>query len=524
MAVEAETRQQWLDDVVNTVGNTFLGLEMSCFKCHDHKFDPLPTRDYYSMQAVFATTQPADVGVALRETSTGNDYERKSVAAKALVDRLSAEDSKAKIGGFGRSVTLNRLQRWNKQFQPLAMSIYKGPTRTFNSNSLSNLPPSIDKRSGDLMILNILAGGSLAAPIEPVELAALSAVESLNEWQPSPFPETVENRRRALADWIVDESNPLPARVIVNRVWGWHFGGQSLVATPNNFGVKGSKPSHPELLDWLARWFVDHGYSFKKLHRLIMTSNAYQRSIMTPDKIDSAQANKILASFPVRHVSAEEMRDIMLQCSGELARNLGGIPSRPQMNWDAAMTAVNVQGGIDIPYRPDLTPSERNRRSIYTYRMRSRRDPLFEVFNQPSSERSCGIRDESIVVPQAFTLMNGDFIADRSLALADQLLKRLTTMPQCVDAAYSTIFGREPTIAEKTKCLDFVAAQFVHHKQYPTPRFDVAKKIAGLTPYDPEYAKRYVADLQSADVPPRTRALADLCLTLFNTSELLYIP
>lgn len=525
MAVAAETRQQWLDDVVNSVGNTFLGLEMSCFKCHDHKFDPLPTRDYYAMQAVFAATQPADVKLAFLPEENSNGFDARKAEADALAKRFAKKKGeKGRFAGFNRTTIQRRVERWAKAYEPVALGVYNGPTRTMESTALYSYPPAADALGGELMTVNLLRGGSLAAPEDEVRPAALSAITGLNAWTADAFPESAEGRRLALADWLVDRRNPLTARVIVNRVWGWHFGNQPLVATPNGFGVKGAKPSHPELLDWLAGWFMDEGWSLKKLHRLIMTSEAFQRAVKTPGGVESSRATEWLASFPVRRLTAEELRDALLQASGEPNPELGGIPARPQMHWDAAQTPVNVQSGIDLPFRPDRTAAERNKRTVMAHHQRSRRDPLLEVFNQPASERSCDLRQESIVVPQTLALMNGDFTHDRAIAMADRLMKDADTMPLRITAAYRRLLGRAPQAAELSECAQFVAEQTRHHDTHPAPRVDMRRLVALASPYDPDYAKTYQPDLQAADVSAETRALADLCLTLFNTSEFLYLP
>jgi hypothetical protein len=393
-----------------------------------------------------------------------------------------------------------------------------------DSTALYSHPPAAAARGGALMTVNLLRGGSLAAPEEEVRPAPLSAVAGLNAWKADVFPESAEGRRLALAGWLVDRRHPLTARVIVNRVWGWHFGNQPLVATPNGFGVKGAKPSHPELLDWLAGWFMDEGWSLKKLHRLILTSEAYQRAVAAPRGADAGRAAELLASFPVRRLTAEELRDALLQASGELNPELGGIPARPQMHWDAAQTPVNVQSGIDLPHRPDRTAAERNKRTVMAHHQRSRRDPLLEVFNQPASERSCDLRRESIVVPQTLALMNGDFTHDRAIALADRLMKGSATMPSRITAAYRRLLGRAPRAEELSECAQFVAEQTRHHETHPASRVDVRRLVALASPYDPDYARTYEPDLQAADVSAETRALADLCLTLFNTSEFLYLP
>ena len=522
MAVEAETRQQWLDDTVNIVGNAFLGLELSCVKCHDHKFDPLPTRDYYSLQAVFAGTQPADVRAPFTERESRVGFERRQ-ATEAFAKTLKA-NGRRRIAGLNRKTIERRVLRWPKSYQPVALSVYNGAPRTFNSTALNNFPPDAEQRGNAIRTVNILGGGSLAAPLAEVRPGTLSAANSLSDWNAPPIPATLAGRRLALADWIADARNPFTARVIVNRVWGWHFGGRPLVATPNSFGVKGARPSHPELLDWLAAWFIEHDWSGKQLHRLIMTSEAYRRSIEIPAGIERDAAHKWLAAFPVRRLAAEELRDAMLQAAGELNLAAGGPPARPQMNWDAALSPVNVQSGIDMPYRPDRTPAERNRRSVYAYHMRSRRDPLLEVFNQPGSERSCELRGESIVVAQAFTLLNGDFANDRAIAMADRLARTHDAPSNQIDAAFGLALGRPATKRERTDCLQFLVAQTTHHTAHPAPRSEVRERVAAVSRHDPAFAKSYQPDLQAADVAPPTRALADLCLTLFNTSEFLYLP
>ena len=525
MAVAAETRQQWLDDVVNSVGNTFLGLEMSCFKCHDHKFDPLPTRDYYAMQAVFATTQPADIKLAFLAEENTIAFDIRKPEADALAERFSKKKGeKGRFAGFNRTTIQRRVERWAKAYEPVALGVFNGPTRTMDSTALYSYPPAAEAGGGGLMKVNILRGGSLGAPGDEVGLAALSVVADLNAWTAAPFPEGADGRRLALANWLVDHRNPLTARVIVNRVWGWHFGNQPLVSTPNSFGVKGAKPTHPELLDWLAVWFMDHGWSLKKLHRLIMTSDAYQRSLTLPPGVDAARAAELLASFPARRLTAEELRDALLQASGELNLELGGVPARPQMHWDAAQMAVNVQSGIDLPHRPDRTAAERNKRTVMTRHQRSRRDPLLEVFDQPPSERSCELRGESIVVPQVLALMNGDFSHDRAIAMADLLMKSAATMPERITAAYHRLLGRAPTLHEFQQCEIFLSEQTRHHEKHPATRSDVQRLVELASAYDPRYATTYEPDLQAADVNAQTRALADLCLTLFNTSEFLYVP
>src|SRR5205807_1105014 len=260
--------------------------------------------------------------------------------------------------------------------------------------------------------------GALEAPADEVTPGTLSAVRGIKgsdepaSWD---LPTSVGGRRLALARWIASPENPLTARVIVNRVWQQHFG-RGLVATPNNFGKMGARPTHPELLDWLATWFMDNGWSLKKLHELIVTSDAYQQSssaergtrnaeqgriastnapsseLRAPRSTDPQSVdpdNRLLWHFPPRRLTAEEMRDAMLAASGELNDEMGGPGVFPEMNWEVALQPRHIMGSVAPAYVPSRAPEQRNRRTIYCFRIRTLADPMLEVLNRPGSETSC---------------------------------------------------------------------------------------------------------------------------------------
>ena len=198
-------------------------------------------------------------------------------------------------------------------------------------------------------------------------------------------------RRAKLAEWIASEKNPLTARVIVNRVWQWRFS-QALAANPNNFGARGARPSHPQLLDWLASEFIAGGWSFKKLDRLILSSAAWRRAAAHPFPAKLAGLDPrgtSYAAFRPRRQSAEELRDAMLAISGELNRELGGIPIHPEINEEVAMQPRHIMGSVGPAYQADPRPGQRNRRTIYAERIRTLADPLLEVFNKPGPDLSC---------------------------------------------------------------------------------------------------------------------------------------
>ncbi len=577
MTVAAVTRQQFLDDVTHHVGVSLLGQGLRCAACHDHKFDPLPTKDYYRFQAVFAPVQfaerPAEFlpgenvqGFAAAREQVQARLDQVLAAQAALkqknqdaiaaflaergvkkLEDLPADQRPAQdyLGGtFGLTKTdlslrkihqksQQYLERELKRFEPFAFSVYSGPSNNYLSpRPLYGLPT---RRNGDVNVVHILTGGSLESPAEEVSPGVLSAMlganESLAASAGNRIPQETSGRRLALARWITSESNTLTARVIVNRVWQQHFG-RGLVATPNNFGKMGARPTHPELLDWLATWFVEHDWSLKRLHELILTSEAYQQS--SSGRADADPQNHLLWHFPLRRLSAEEIRDCSLAASGELNRHQGGPGVFPEINWEVALQPRHIMGSVAPAYIPSRTPAERNRRTIYAFRIRTLADPMLEVLNRPGSETSCERRDEMTVTPQVFAALNSEFAANRSLAMAARLTKEHATDVERIAAAFRLVYSRPPTDAESHQCVAHIARLTGHHRQHPpTPtnlptsvRRGMVEELTGEMVYwdeDLSVLKEYERDLMPWQVEPETRALADLCLVLLNSNEFLYV-
>ena len=520
MSVAAVTRQQFLDDVTNSVGVTFLGQGMSCCKCHDHKFDPLPTRDYYRMQAVFAATEFEEAETPFLTKENTRQFDRR---AKEVAQLAEAEDWIEIDGDVLDSA--RRLEKKRTRYMELATERYK--PQSF----------SVVSKSGEKT--QILKGGSLEAPGESVSPGVLSVVRFSDEepnpkhWDISP---SLQGRRLELANWIAHENNPLTARVIVNRVWQMHFG-TGLVATSSNFGKMGAKPSHPELLDWLARWFTNNGWSIKKLHHLILTSEAYARSSSHPDMEQLREAdpkNQLLAYFPPRRLSAEEIRDAMLAISGELNPEMGGTPIFPEINWEVALQPRHIMGSVAPVYQPSPVKKDRDRRTIYAFVCRSLADPMLEVLNRPGPDLSCERRDETTVTPQVFALLNGENVHYRALALALRLQTESDDIDQQIDRAYELVFSRAPTAEELTACRAHVARMVKHHQQHEP----VARELPVLVDremVDEQTGKPfkwkeklhwmidYERDRAPWDVSAETRGLAELCLVLLNANEFVYV-
>lgn len=578
MTVAAVTRQQFLDDVTHHVGVSVLAQGLRCAACHDHKFDPVPTKDYYRMQAIFAPVQFAERPAEFLKSEDTSGFESARALVQTRLDQVQAAlaalkqknqdavaaylaergvksldelppDQRPKqdyLGGtFGLTKTdlsLRKiyqksqayLERELKRFEPFAMSVYSGPPNGYTSiKPLYDLPT---KREGEVQLVSILSGGSLESPAEVVTPGILSAMVAMHTPSSVEVGQDIAGRRVALAGWITSRENTLTARVIVNRVWQQHFG-RGLVATPNSFGKMGSRPTHPELLDWLAAWLIENEWSLKKLHKLIMTSATYQQSSDHPAYAKLAEIdpkNELLAYFPPRRLSAEEVRDAQLAASGELNRQAGGPGVFPEINWEVALQPRHIMGSVPPAYVPSLTRAQRNRRTIYAFRIRTLADPMLEVLNRPGSETSCERRDETTTAPQAFSLFNSEASTNRALAMATRLQKEHATVNDQIAAAFHLLYGRPATTDEIARCSEHLARMTSHQEQHaPVPtelpktvRRGMVEELTGEMVYwdeDLSVLNDYERDLMPWQVEPRTRALADLCLVLMNSNEFLYV-
>ena len=600
MEVAKVARQRFLDDVTNSVGETFLAHSLQCARCHDHKFDPVPTHDYYAMQACFSTTQLTERSAPfLKEENTAGFEEKKHLETRraehmAVLDKLdakllinaqkwfvdqkrdpakwSAAVAQAKQGGgknakkgfsdvfgaarqiltkqglpedqfppklvgfepedFGNERVarkgLERLKWEMERYEPFAFSVYNGVTPQMTSVHNPLRMPDDRMKNGELEQTAILGGGDPFSPTTKVKPGVLSVLDTIE------FPEAVEGRRTALAKWIASPTNPLTTRTIVNRLWLWHFG-QSIAGNPNNFGSTGKKPTHPELLDWLAATLVEKNWSIKEMHRLIMTSAAYRRvskSQGSDTKLSREDLEKSYAAFKPRRLMAEEMRDAMLSITGELNPTLGGIPNRPEINVEVAMQPRQVMGTFASAWVPNPLPKQRHRRSLYALKIRGLRDPFMEVFNEPAPDFSCEAREVSTVTPQVFSLFNGQASYDRALALANRVLKEQAADP--IARVFALAYGRQPTAEEKVSCeahwqqMTEKQASLSFTKSQPPLeiRRDAVEENTGekfsFNEKLPGYAD-FVADLQPADCDARTRALADVCLVVLNSNEFAYL-
>ncbi len=544
MSVEAVTRQVYLDDVTHATATVFLGLTLGCARCHDHKFDPIPTRDYYRMQAIFATTEFARPRVPFQphENTAGLAAGRERL--QAIVARTSAamkrfernQDSLSPAEYEEFKLHQKHMQLYREsldRFEPKAFAVSSGPLDG-STDGGPNLryPKRADYRPAGV---HILPGGNILSPGEKVEPGVLEALARFGGYPSPEIPSTVSGRRAALARWIASPNNPLTARVMVNRIWQYHIG-RGIAADANNFGRMGRRPSHPELLDWLAAYFIEQRWSVKAMHRAIMLSEAYQRDSTHPDMSAVRTRdpdNALLAYYSPRRVEAEVLRDSILAVSGELSLEAGGPGVFPQISDEAAGQPLHRMGSLAPAYRASPEKRLRNRRTIYTFQQRSLVDPMIDVFNGPSLDLSCERRDASTTPSQAFALFNSRFAHDMGLAMASRIERQEAAAPARIDLAFRLAYGRRPSTAELSRSLAHLKKLAAHHRTAPPPPKPVRQPVAHLITSEltgetfrfvqPEDPAPYEENLDPSQVSAETRALADLALVLLNSSEFVYI-
>ena len=309
---------------------------------------------------------------------------------------------------------------------------------------------------------HVMIRGDFRRPGEEIHPDVLRVLQSESvRFAPSPHPNS-DGRRVAFADWLVHPRHPLTARVIVNRVWQQHFG-TGICDSPSDFGVMGAEPSNYELLDWLANWFVDNGWSIKQLHRLIMTSATWRQRSRLPDNATAAESLtwrnalhadrdlRLLSRFPRQRLEGEVIRDAMLSVAGVLNRKAGGLGVRPPLPAELRSTLLKDQWNVT----EDV--SEHNRRSIYVFARRNLRFPIFEAFDRPAANESCSRRNISTTAPQALHLLNSEFSWKMAALVAKQICEDDSNVDQQIDAAFQRIINREPTSDELAEASRFIA-------------------------------------------------------------------
>ncbi len=423
----AQYRADQMDDVISTTGSVFLGLSIGCARCHDHKTEPLLARDYYSLMAVFNGTERLGLPKGSKDKNDKDIAEKKDVMA-------------------------------------------------------------LIETKPDVLATHVLLRGLAANRGEEVEPAVPVVLSS----KPLPFPKpqgSTSLRRRTYAEWIVSPQNPLTWRVMVNRVWQHHFGA-GIVASPSNFGLSGMKPTHPELLDWLAAQFIANGGRLKPLHKLMLMSATYRQQSgfvvrasarSEPRNGQADPMNTLLWRMNKQRMEAEVIRDCILAASGKLNPKLGGPGIKPRIRADLLDASQRNKWPV-----LETETAEHWRRSVYIYVKRQLLMPGMELFDAPTTTDSCALRMHSTVPTQALVLMNDEFVEDQAGFLAQRAQAEAgDALPAIIERLFMLTLSHKPPTSRLQQALDFVKSR-----------------------------------QQSSD---ETTALRDLSHVLLNSSEFVYI-
>jgi cytochrome c553 len=544
---EERVRQRYidLDDMVTTTGAAFLGLTLGCARCHDHKFDPIPSRDYYRLLAALHSGGRAEVPLGSRaEVERVNraraawdgqrqaaenalkkwsDGERATVgprlratkianlpvpdAVKTLLrDKPESAEAKALAKKHAKALTVTEdevrkaadgaaRKRWDELAGELAAVRGREPKAVPTALAFRD-------QGGKPAQTWLFRRGDFHDHTIPVELGFVTVLtrgkSASDYWKEARAGGRTDTtyQRRALAAWVTDTergAGPLLARVIVNRVWQHHFG-EGLVRTPNDFGTRGGRPSHPELLEWLSADLVAHGWKLKRLHRMILLSATYRQGwAFDAGKAKADPDNRLLWRMRPRRLEAEVLRDALLVAGGVMYRKKYGPAFKPPIPAEA-MVARNLQN----PYPKDVPEGpEDRRRSVYMFHKRVIPYPLFQVFDAPDAQQCTGRRNVTTVAPQALALLNDPFIRTRAGDFANRLLKETGGGPAAViDRAYHLAFGRPPSKAERDAGVEFLARQ-----------------NRDRSARDPKQPRDNI----------RRQALTDYCQVLFGLNEFIYV-
>jgi len=524
-----ERRFDYLDDVMATIGRGILGLTVQCARCHNHKFDPIPQKDYYALQAaIFGYVEttyplvPKDEADAYNKKVAEIDAQIKPLRERIAEieapyrEKLKAEALRKYPENVQRVVEKPENERTPGE-KLLATQVIEGglnvngrtveraltPEHAAERKALNDRIAALQKEKpqpipvadivtdGDYRFTPLGPGddviGCVKCRIQEAEGTFLHTGPARYQVPPSYFlvrgdpaskgslmkpgfitvatygnPATeippadgrTSGRRRALAEWLASRENPLAARVIVNRVWHHHFG-RGIVPTLDNFGKMGDPPTHPELLDWLAVEFMNRGWSIKQLHKLIMTSEAYQMASAYTDAEDLEKdpQNQYLWRYRPQRLDAEIVRDGILRASGVINLAVGGTPVRPPLPETLIKSTI-----YNVWKNQDDGPGVW-RRSLYVYRKRGMMFPMFEVFDMPDSNFSAGRRSVSTVPTQALTLINNDFVLKQAQLFADRVKKEAGDDPvKQIGLAYRIALTRPPDETELALATDLLGS------------------------------------------------------------------
>ncbi len=526
--------QQWTDilnSVTNVSGQVFLGMTVRCARCHDHKFDAIKQTDYFRLQAFFAAMTPRNDLPVANDDQLAAYHERlqkwETATAKLRAERTQLESpflQKAERSMGNQfpphiqeilEILPERRTPYQQQLVILGGKMLRVDRKKMAEkmkgdvkNRWDELSKQIDefkdiKPDKHAFARGVRDIGKTAPPttvpgkakevIAPGFLSILHPAPA--KIRPAPAAQNSTGRRSTLAEWLGKSSNPLPARVMVNRLWQHHFG-RGIVATPGDFGVMGDRPTHPKLLDYLASEFIASDWKLKHLHRLMLTSATYRQSSVADGSnvgLKKDPNNNLLWKMRPRRIEAEVLRDSILATTGQLNNKMFGPSVSPEL-----------PKGLSERYgwKPTKPASEQRRRSIYLIVKRNTHLPLLKTFDVPDNHDTCMRRDRTTTPTQALILLNDSWPLERSRELAARLLRECSKdNREWINRAYMICFSRPPTPAETEAGLNFLLGQ---------------AKLASKPTMLPTNVPDDVTPSQAA-------ALVDYCHALWNTNEFMYV-
>ena len=536
-----QRRQEILNDITDVTGAVFTGLTFACARCHHHKIDAISQHDYYRLQAFFANVRANDQIVLMRPEEEKAyharlaEWEEKTAHIRKRMDEIEAPKRKQIldeiIEKYPKEIqaALNKKPEERNPFEALMAAKakqyvdpesyqYQASQKAVMGRLKGDARKEWDALKAELDKFESLHPGELQMGTGAMDLSGVAPTTHLlkkgvynayaEEVQPglpkilaSSDPEIVPTghgtgRRTALAKLLTSKENPLTARVIVNRIWHYHFG-KGIVGTPSDFGLAGDRPTHPALLDWLATDFVNNGWKIKRLHRLIVLSAVFQQS--TAHRGEAAAIdpdNKSYWKFDRRRLDGELIRDSALQVAGILNPKMGGPSIHPEL--PPGMPKNGWQFTTD--------EEERNRRSVYVFVKRNARYPLFDSFDFPDTHESCSRRNVTTTPLQALNLLNSEVTLKWANSFASQLLAQEPDMDSMITRAYLRAFSRAPDDAEKE-----VVKNFIHEQEQI-----ISERLKNGE------AVMHPKDLPGTISRAKAAAVVDFCHALINSNEFVY--
>jgi Protein of unknown function (DUF1553)/Protein of unknown function (DUF1549) len=501
-------RQNELTEATTTVGSVFLGLTIGCARCHDHKFDPFPTTDYYRLEAFFGGAKLKDLPIHEKSEKEQYDLEMEQLRARTK----TMEEAKKKLEAPYRERILQRKEAaltprereirakpkdertpeearlfegisvaLKVDWEEVAAEVERNPADHQERESLKRQIYEIERHApkppAEAMAMSeetcerpetwVLARGNIKNKRQTVEprppdilMANMAKMSGAEVFHPpsAPIDKTHSGWRLALAQWLVATNNPLTARVIVNRLWQHHFG-RGLVATSSDFGTRGEPPANQALLDYLAGELIRNGWHLKPIHRLMLASKAYQLSSQAGDSNGAERdpENRYLWRMTRKRMDAEALRDSILAVSGQLNRKAGGPGVLIDLEPEVRSLIFTEQEVVEL-WPVEKEPSEQCRRSIYVYRKRNVHYPMFDAFDAPDALTPCPVRAVSTHSPQALVLFNSGFAQESAEAFARGLLQFSVDEKTRVREAFLRCYSRKPSHEEMREALRFISS------------------------------------------------------------------